>query len=339
MATQSGRSTNFSLRKPTLTLAHGIGTEPRVFGNLAQLGLSIEEHDFTSESDHQWGADLHSSRLEICLNLSGEGEVRFGKWQTRYSARTLGHHAVLATLGNRFQVRRPAKQRHRFAMVKFSRDFLLRCLTVDGKRPYGLKPTAQALLDGKTKSHEGVIGTVTAMTAGQEALVFQLREPPVSLGAQGLWFQSKALELAAQVFFTPEPARSEFFCARQRRLARERVDAAMLILRDTLQEPPPLEELARRVGCSPFYLSRTFSQHTGCTIPQYLRRVRMEQAAELLSSGGYNVTEAAFAVGYSSLGHFSKSFCEEIGCCPALFPGARALVERFLGRSASQRGR
>jgi AraC-like DNA-binding protein len=223
--------------------------------------------------------------------------------------------------------------------VKFSRDFLLRCLAVGGKGPYGLKPTAQALLDGKTKSHEGVIGPVMEMTAGQEALVFQLREPPVFLGGQGLWFQSKALELAAQVFFAPEPARPEFFCARQRRLARGRVEAVMLILRETLQEPPPLEELARRVGCSPFYLSRTFSQRTGCTIPQYLRRVRMEQAAELLLSGGYNVTEAAFAVGYSSLGHFSRSFCEEIGCCPALFPGARALVERFRGRPASRHGR
>lgn len=339
MAAQSRPPARFSRPKPALTPAQGPSAESRIFGDLAQLGLSIEEHDFSSDGDCQWGADLHLSRLEICLNLAGEGEVRFGKWQTCYSARTLGHHAVLATWGSRFQVRRPAKQRHRFAMVKFSRDFLLRCLAVDGKEPRGLKPTAQALLDGKTNSHEGVIGPVTAMTAGQEALVFQLREPPVSSGAQGLWFQSKALELAAQLFFTPEAARPELFCARQRRLARERVDAVKLILRETLQEPPPLEELARRVGCSPFYLSRTFSQHTGCTIPQHLRRVRMEQAAELLLSGGYNVTEAAFAVGYSSLGHFSKSFCEEIGCCPALFPGVRTLVERFRGRSATRHGR
>lgn len=339
MAAQSTPVAKFSFSKPTFTPAHGTRAEARLYGDIAQVGLSIEEHDFSSESDHRWGAGLDASRLEICLNLSGEGEVRFGKWQTRYSARTLGHYAVLAILGSRFQVRRPAGQRHRFAMVKFSRDFLLRSLAVNDKGPLGLRPTARALLDGKTKSHEGVIGPVTAMTTSQEALFFQLREPPVASGAQSLWFQSKALELAAQLFFTPEPARPEFFCVRQRRLARERVDAVKLILRETLQEPPPLEELARRVGCSPFYLSRTFSQHTGCTIPQYLRRVRMEQAAELLLSGGYNVTEAAFAVGYSSLGHFSKSFCEEIGCCPALFPEARALVERFRGRPASRHGR
>ena len=64
------------------------------------------------------------------------------------------------------------------------------------------------------------------------------------------------------------------------------------------------------------------------TIPQFLRRVRMERAAELLRAGRHNVTEAAFAVGYSSLGHFSKSFCEVMGCCPTLYPQARHFARR-----------
>ena len=46
----------------------------------------------------------------------------------------------------------------------------------------------------------------------------------------------------------------------------------------------------------------------------------MERAAELLRSGKYNVTETALAVGYSSLSHFSQSFCETMGCCPGLYP-------------------
>ncbi len=49
----------------------------------------------------------------------------------------------------------------------------------------------------------------------------------------------------------------------------------------------------------------------------------MERAAELLRSGRYNVTEAATEVGYSSLSHFSKAFCETIGCCPVLYPAAK----------------
>ncbi len=56
------------------------------------------------------------------------------------------------------------------------------------------------------------------------------------------------------------------------------------------------------------------------TIPQYVRQVRMERAAELLKSGKFNVTEAALEVGYNSLSHFSQAFCETMGCCPGLYP-------------------
>ena len=48
--------------------------------------------------------------------------------------------------------------------------------------------------------------------------------------------------------------------------------------------------------------------------------------AELLRTGRYNVTEAATEVGYSSLSHFSKAFCETIGCCPVLYPAAKNVI-------------
>ena len=66
----------------------------------------------------------------------------------------------------------------------------------------------------------------------------------------------------------------------------------MALLGKKLENPPNLEEIGRAVGCSPFHLSRTFSSATGMTIPQYIRQLRMERAAELLRSGKFNVTEA-----------------------------------------------
>ena len=74
------------------------------------------------------------------------------------------------------------------------------------------------------------------------------------------------------------------------------------------------------VGCSPYYLSRTFSQEAGMTIPQYLRSIRVERAAQLLRDGRWNVTEAALEVGYNSISHFSQAFCQTMGCCPAMYP-------------------
>jgi AraC-like DNA-binding protein len=84
-----------------------------------------------------------------------------------------------------------------------------------------------------------------------------------------------------------------------------------------------------KVGCSPFHLSRTFSREMGLTIPQYLRELRMERAAELLLSGNYNVTEAALEVGYSSLSHFSQAFSQTMGRCPGLYPSNAQRKEQF----------
>ena len=149
-------------------------------------------------------------------------------------------------------------------------------------------------------------------------LLESLRHPPVFAPAQAIWFECKAVELAAQLFFSPSDG--EFFCTRQQRAARERVDRARSVLRERLSEPPSLEELGRIVGCSPFYLSRLFSQEVGMTIQQYTRQIRMERAAELLRSGKCNVTEAALEVGYSSVSHFSTLFHQTYGCCPGLYP-------------------
>jgi AraC-like DNA-binding protein len=92
------------------------------------------------------------------------------------------------------------------------------------------------------------------------------------------------------------------------------------LLKKNLAEPPTLEELGGKIGCSHFYLSRIFSAQTGQTITQHLRQLRMERAAELLRAGELNVTEVALEVGYSSLSHFSAAFHEMFGCCPGLYP-------------------
>ena len=162
------------------------------------------------------------------------------------------------------------------------------------------------------------------MTSEQRQVVTTLLHPPVSKLAQSLWYQSKALELMSHFLFTPKDP--EFFCMRQKRVARDRVERTKELLARDLADPPTLEALGQEVGCSPFYLSRSFSREVGLTIPQYLRKLRMERAAELLRSGRYNVTEAATEVGYASLSHFSKAFCETIGCCPVLYPMAKNVL-------------
>ena len=187
-----------------------------------------------------------------------------------------------------------------------------------------------ALRDRVQPGQHGRLGRAAVEVGGgrQEHVLQQvvgtLLKPPVSKPAQSLWYQSKALELMSHFLFTPKDP--EFFCQRQKRVARDRVERTKDLLARDLAQPPTLEMLGREVGCSPFYLSRSFSREVGLTIPQYLRKLRMERAAELLRSGRYNVTEAATEVGYASLSHFSKAFCETIGCCPVLYPAAKNVI-------------
>jgi len=174
------------------------------------------------------------------------------------------------------------------------------------------------------KKESAIVSSARPMTAEQHQVVSSLLKPPVSKPAQSLWYQSKALELMSHFLFAPKDP--ELFCMRQKRVARDRVERTKELLARDLANPPTLETLGREVGCSPFYLSRSFSREVGLTIPQYLRKLRMERAAELLRSGRYNVTEAATEVGYASLSHFSKAFCETIGCCPVLYPMAKNVL-------------
>jgi AraC-like DNA-binding protein len=210
---------------------------------------------------------------------------------------------------------REPNQQHQFITVEYAPKFLARHL---GDYVDGLHPLVTAAI--KDDSDRSGIGPAQRLTSEQQQMVQSLRHPPVFSGAQRLWYESKALELAAVFLFQP-PA-DELFCDRQKRLAQERVEKVLAVLRADLCEPPSVEELGRRVGCSHFYLSRIFSKETGMTIPQYLRQLRMEKAAELLRSGKFNVTEAALEVGYSSLSHFSHAFHETFGCCPGLYPVA-----------------
>jgi AraC-like DNA-binding protein len=94
----------------------------------------------------------------------------------------------------------------------------------------------------------------------------------------------------------------------------ERVKAQVLLQLDEVQS---LESLARTAGCSPHYLSRTFAQITGMPLMLWIRRARIERAAELIASGRCNVSEAALEVGYHSFSHFSRAFSEEKGVSPS----------------------
>jgi AraC-like DNA-binding protein len=298
----------------------------QLYGSFSREGVSVENHEFRATSPVDWGRSFHRDSVELCLNLRGNGTVRDGRTEARYQPHTVGFYCNTRL---NLEARREPDENHSFITIELSRPFVeTQVRTMED----ALHPALRRWLTDKG----GSAADVGAMSPGQEVTFQALRQPPVPNAARKLWYQAKTLELLSTVLFQPS-APEEFFCQRQKRVARERVERTTAILRSHLCEPPDIEALGAQVGCSPFYLSRLFSKETGMTIPQYLRQVRMERAAELLLAGRHNVTEAAVEVGYSSLSHFSKAFCTTIGCCPTLFPSAKALVAKFQAQKSSGR--
>lgn len=297
----------------------------RLHGSFADRGLSIEWHDFTLEKELSWSESFHPGSLEICLNLSGNARVRSAEKEYRFGNRTV---AVYTPESASSAIREPGC-RHQFLTVEASREFLCEHLAANLD---SLQPAMRAFVSDSPG--ETFQADIRQMTQAEYTAFANWPTPPLCPAAHSLWYEAKVFGLLASLCFRSQP-KAELFCTRQKRLAQERMERVMAILRERLQEPPTLEELGREVGCSSFYLSRTFSEQAGQTIPQFIRQMRMERAAELLREGKMNVTEVAFEVGYSSLGHFSKSFCEVIGVCPSLYPAASALSPKPQRKSRS----
>ncbi len=280
-------------------------------GSFAGMGWSFEWHDFESAMRVDWGKSFHPQGLEVCLNLSGTGQLATKKNELEVRPESAALYFSSDTPVN---ASREANQRHQFLTAEFSVEFLRRNL------PRGMgqvRPFVQRILDAKKPA--SAVDSVQPLTPRLRLLVAALRSPPVSGAARTMWFTAKVYEVAAELFFD-HTAEEALFCTRQTHVAQERVERAAALVRAHLAEPLTLEALGQRVGCSPFYLSRTFSEQMGMTISQFLRQVRLERAAELLRSGKFNVTQAALEVGYSSVGHFSTAFHETFGCCPGLYP-------------------
>ena len=74
--------------------------------------------------------------------------------------------------------------------------------------------------------------------------------------------------------------------------------------------------LARELGCTPNYLSLTFSRQTGETLTECLHRLRMRRARDLLETTQLKVVEITQACGYGHPSYFIARFREQFGSTP-----------------------
>lgn len=96
-----------------------------------------------------------------------------------------------------------------------------------------------------------------------------------------------------------------------------RIERARQQLADAEAALESIAQVAQDAGLSTFHFIRRFSAVFGDTPHQFRMRVRLDRARELLALGEGSVTEVCMALGFSSLGSFSASFCRRFGEPPS----------------------
>src|SRR5262245_37587793 len=80
-----------------------------------------------------------------------------------------------------------------------------------------------------------------------------------------------------------------------------------------------LGEVARAVNMSTYYFCKSFKKVTGINFTDYVSRVRLEKAKNLLLNPNLRVSEIAYEVGFQSLTHFNRVFKKILGQSPTQY--------------------
>ena len=77
-----------------------------------------------------------------------------------------------------------------------------------------------------------------------------------------------------------------------------------------------VEMLTREVGISRAQLHRKMKEMTGLSTSEFIRDLRLKQAAHLISEHKINITQVAYSVGFNNQAHFSTVFKKHYGITP-----------------------
>lgn len=159
---------------------------------------------------------------------------------------------------------------------------------------------------------ESFFHTIPASVTAQ-LLLGQLLKVPYKGRLGQMYREIKGMELileSMQQFFLQKEGCCEM-CTMHTKCAR-----VWQVMRDNLEHPMSIGELARTVGMSKTSLKRAFRAMYGDSIFASFQRHRMCEARKLLEESSYSIAEVAYRVGYESPGHFSRAFSRYYGVSP-----------------------
>ena len=94
------------------------------------------------------------------------------------------------------------------------------------------------------------------------------------------------------------------------------VDQARGIMKNNLNRPLDMEELANNLYVGYSWFRKVFKEQTGEAPAEYHRNRRIEKSCELLKDGALSVRQISEELGFKSQNHFSALFKRKTGLSP-----------------------
>ncbi|GGF01347.1 helix-turn-helix transcriptional regulator [Flavobacterium limi] len=91
------------------------------------------------------------------------------------------------------------------------------------------------------------------------------------------------------------------------------------LLNDCWNQNPNLKDLAQVLHLNPITISKHFPKYFGCTLGEYMRRIKIDRSISLIQSCHSNLTEISLECGFADQSHFIRTFKNQTGFLPRQF--------------------
>jgi AraC family transcriptional regulator len=112
-------------------------------------------------------------------------------------------------------------------------------------------------------------------------------------------------------------------------LPRAKLARAVEYIQDQLDTDLTVSRIAQAVHISPYHFTKLFKQSTGQSPHQYVVEARVRKAKELLTTGKFTISEAAYHVGFVDQSHLTRHFKRVFGLPPKRLLSRRRMLERW----------
>lgn len=209
----------------------------------------------------------------------------------------------------------------RCRIIQFSEDFIGGVM--------GVFPELAALGPVLESSRRGLLfskETAASITPFMEELMSAqgARRIELFMLIAGALSRAQGSEMLASAGYLPDP--SGYMSAG--------MNKALAFIREHLTVPFSEADLAEIAGQSTSAFSRAFRRHTGMSLVQYVKRLRINLACQILMSDEQaSITDICFEVGFNNLSNFNRQFLAEKGMPPSQF--RRLLAENMNAAKAA----